>query len=144
MNNLIFEYYKTALLSIKRGNHNGLVINAKPLYFLSIFSLIDRKEEVYDNKLFFSETLNAEYLNTCKKYQPEIEPTPFFKPFYYSKSEPFYHLKYKQTPPDIGPSSRYIREYIDYAYLDNALWDLLQEAEAREQYKEAILRFFWN
>lgn len=142
MNELLFNFYKTAFLSITRGNHCGIVINAKPLYYITILDQINVKEEVIDNRIPFSENLNNAYINTCKDYQPEVEPTPFFKPYYYSKSEPFYHLKYRQEPPKIGPSAKFIRENIEYAYLDNALWDLLQETQVRQQLRETLVTHF--
>ena len=30
----------------------------------------------------------------------------------------------------------------EYGYLDNALWDLLQEEEVRQYYENQIIRFF--
>ncbi len=35
-----------------------------------------------------------------------------------------------------------IRDNVEYAYLDNALWDLLQEKDIRELVKSEIMRFF--
>lgn len=142
MNDLLFSFYKTAFLSIVRGNHRGVVINAKPLYYITIIDLIDKGEEVLNNKIPFSEILNEAYLSICKEYQPDIVPTPLFKPYYYSKNEHFYHLKFKQEPPNIGPSAKFICDNIEYAYLDNALWDLLQEPEVRQQLREALVTHF--
>lgn len=142
MNELLFSFYKTAFLSIIRGNHCGIVINAKPLYYIMIIDQIGKREEVINNKIPFSKTLNEAYLSICKEYQPDIIPTPFFKPYYYSKNEQFYHLKYKQEPPQTGPSAKFIRDNIEYAYLDNALWDLLQEPEVRQQLREALVSHF--
>lgn len=142
MNELLFSFYETAFLSIIRGNHRGIVINAKPLYYIMIIDQIDKREEVINNKIPFSKTLNEAYLSVCKEYQPDIIPTPFFKPYYYSKNEQFYHLKYKQEPPQAGPSAKFIRDNIEYAYLDNALWDLLQEPVVRQQLREALVTHF--
>lgn len=142
MNKLLFNFYKTAFLSINRGNHCGIVVNAKPLYYITIINQINKKEELIDNRIPFSEKMNNAYIYTCKEYQPNTKPTLFFKPYYYSKSEPFYHLKYKKEPPKTGPSTKFVRENIEYAYLDNALWDLLQEPQVQQQLREALVTHF--
>jgi putative restriction endonuclease len=65
--------------------------------------------------------------------------TPFFKPFYYLQFDGFWHLKGKTDNVKTDrPSPKFLRENIDYAYLDNALWDLLQEASIREHFKLII------
>ena len=46
MNDLLFSFYKTAFLSIVRGNHRGVVINAKPLYYITIIDLIDGNADI--------------------------------------------------------------------------------------------------
>lgn len=63
----------------------------------------------------------------------------FFKPFYYLQFDGFWHLKEKRGNVKTNrPSPRFIRENIEYAFLDNALWDLLQEASFREHFKLII------
>ncbi len=142
MNELLFSFNKTAFLSIVRGNHRGVVINAKPLYYITIIDRIGNEGNVINNKIPFSEILNNAYLSICKEYQPDIIPTPFFKPYYYSKNEQFYHLKYKQVPPQTCPSAKFVRDNIEYAYFDNALWDLLQDPENRQKLREALVTHF--
>ncbi len=142
MNELLFNFYKMTFLSINRGNHCGIVINAKPLYYITIINQINKKEELIDNRIPFSAKLNNAYICTCKEYQPNTDPTPFFKPYYYSKSEPFYHLKYKKEPPRTSLSAKSVRENIEYAYLDNALWDLLQEPQIQQQLRETLETHF--
>ena len=35
-----------------------------------------------------------------------------------------------------------MKDNVEYAYLDNALWDLLQDKDIRELMKSEIIRFF--
>lgn len=44
------DYYKTAILQLKRGNYNGHISNAKTYYLLSILERID-KGLLVDNKI---------------------------------------------------------------------------------------------
>ena len=46
------DYYKTAILQLKRGNYKGHVSNAKTYYLLSILERID-KGFLVDNKIIF-------------------------------------------------------------------------------------------
>ena len=37
------------------------------------------------------------------------------------------------------PSAKYLREHLQYAKLDDELWELLQDAENREYFKQNIM-----
>ena len=64
-------------------------------------------------------------------------------PYYFMNSESFWHLKWKENYIKTkAPSAKFIRDNIEYAYLDNALWDLLQEPEVRQQLREALVSHF--
>ena len=63
------------------------------------------------------------------------------KPFYHLQNDGFWHLQYINTPVYIN-SVKMVNNYVEYAYLDTALWDLLQDKEARKTVKEEIVRFF--
>lgn len=139
---LVLSMYRDLMLSITRGSYCGHVINAKPIYLLSIFSLIEN-DVVKDNRLYYNEELNDEYGRMFKEHTSDKQ-TPLFKPFVFMGSEPFYHLKWR-SPQDRLPhdsNGKFVRENIEYAYLDNALWDLLQEKETRDYLKETIINFY--
>ena len=63
------------------------------------------------------------------------------KPFYHLQNDGFWHIQYQNLPIYIN-SVKAINNHVEYAYLDNALWDLLQDKEARKTIKEEIVRFF--
>lgn len=143
MSGMMYTFYENAILSITRGNHKGVPINAKPIYYITVIDLIE-KGEIQNNKIFFSSELQKAFVATSKHFQPDLIPTPLFKPFYYSSSEIFYHLQVKKPLKTKGLSSLYIRENVEYAYLDNALWDLLQNANNRFRLRLAIVKHFFN
>ena len=65
--------------------------------------------------------------------------TPYQYPLYFLENEDFYHLKWKDNKVVTHtPSAKLIRENVKYAYLDNALWDLLQEKEMRDHFRRII------
>ena len=41
-----------------------------------------------------------------------------------------------------APSAKFIRDNIEYAYLDNALWDILQNPDTRDYLKEKIINAY--
>ncbi len=143
MTSALYSFYKSAFFSITRGNHKGVVINAKPIYYLTLIDFID-KGLIQNNRIYFTAELQKDYIRISKIYQPNITPTPFFKPFFYSKSEHFYHLQTKTPLKEKGLSSLYIRDNVDYAYLDNALWDLLQNPKYRIRLRSAIVKHFFG
>ncbi|MBO5614531.1 MAG: hypothetical protein J5932_00215 [Prevotella sp.] len=95
------------------------------------------KDFVHDNCIYFDKVSEEFYKKISATYGEAI--TPFFKPFYYLQFDGFWHLKGKRDNVKTNrPSPRFIRENIEYAFLDNALWDLLQEASIREHFKLII------
>lgn len=133
---LNYQLYENMLLTLKRNCKNGITSVAKPIYVLSIFEAIETNI-VFDNKLYPKDLMPI-YTKMCKKKR--IEKIPFFYyPYCYLQSDGFYNLHWKGPQLKIiSPSAKFIREHIDFAYLDNTLWDLLQDVEVRQEYKELI------
>lgn len=138
----LLEAYSDAVLSIKRGTHNGAYMNAKPLFLLTIISLID-KGMLKLNRIFYNEVLKNEYHQINEKYLNTKE-TPLFKPYVFMSAEPFYHICWKvhqeRLPND--SNNRFVKDNIEYALLDNALWDILQDNQQREYIKELIINTY--
>lgn len=127
---------------MNRGSYGGVPINAKPLYLLAIFDGI-KEGKIIGNKLQLAKALEESYLQVCQNYEPTKTPAPFFKPFFHLKSESFYFIKWKDGK-DIQnagktPSAKYLRENVEYAALDDQLWDMLQDTEIREDFKMSII-----
>lgn len=139
------DYYKNVLLSISRGYHKGVPSNAKIMYLLAIMKGIERGI-LLGNRFNYEPQLIALYKETCEEYEPNKVATLFYKPFYHSKGEQYYVLRLKtgaQIPAKSHtPSTKFLREQVEYAALDEELWDLLQDAEIREEYRQALIRRF--
>lgn len=67
-------------------------------------------------------------------------------PYYYMKNEPFWSLQLSKENVVMPktPHPGFIEENVSYAYLDDALWNLLQDKTAREELKQTILNFFFK
>lgn len=140
--NLNIIYYHDLLLRLRRGNCCGVVSNAKPLFLITTINMIN-DNEIVNNKIYFDSSLFEHYLQVCRSYDPTSPATPIYKPFFYLCSDGFYNIQWKSpiTVKD-PPSSRFVRENAEYAYFDNALWDILQIKEVREEYTKALVDYF--
>ena len=137
------DYYKTAILQLKRGNYNGHVSNAKTYYLLSILERID-KGLLVDNKIKFDDESKKFYETQCLAYKDVV--TPFVKPYFHLSSSLFYHIKWtKGTKVESyakTPSGKFLKEKSEYAYLDDSFWELLKGAEYRKEIKQLIVKTF--
>lgn len=140
MNNLKLQYYCYVFMQMKRGNSRGRIINAKPIFLLSLFDLIEKKE-IIDNKVFYAEQVEGCYKHCYNTYEPAMEVTPLYKPFYHLISDGFWHIEWK-VQSEIKISAKYLKENVKYARFDNALWDLLQDSESRQALREVIIKHF--
>lgn len=134
------QIYHDILLSVKRGSYKGKPINAKPLLLLAALEAIE-KQVVLENQFYFSAELEDIYKEISSLNNLPI--TPFFKPFYYLSYDEFWHLKWKSVAyNERHPSPNFLRSNIEYAYLDGALWDLLQDKETRDYFRKAIEDYY--
>ncbi len=141
-NEYLYDLYRIAFLSVKQKSTNGVTNAAKPALVIAVIDAI-AAGEVKNNQIRFQD-IEARYISTLEKWQPE--KTPLKYPFYHMESDGFWHLKWigERSTKRISPSAKFLRENIEYAYFDNALWDLLQDEEARNGYIEAITKYFKN
>lgn len=137
--NYRLEIFRQMFLYMRRGKSNGVYINAKPIFCLALidWSETSQKNEIkWNDKVLFS---NYELIFNSFE---EKNKTPIWKPFYYLSSEPFYSLIWNGSLPKkngIQVSAKFLREHLQYAKLDDDLWELLQEPGNREYLKNAII-----
>lgn len=139
-------YYRGVLLETHRGNGRGIISNAKPYLLLSIICLIEKGDIIGNRIAFDNSKLLETYNSISKKYEPEKVVTPLLKPFFHLNREPYYYLKWKSAAKipkqSTTPSAKFLRENVEYACLDDDLWDLLQDPETRNELRDAIIDYF--
>lgn len=137
------QLYKTMILQTRRGaSRNGGIINAKPIFVLSLIEVIRRNAYKF-NKIYFDDELNSVYKQLYVRYNPNLTLAPLYQPFYYLVNDGYWHIKWaKQPESNARPSAKLLREYASYGYLDNALWDLLQDEEVRNYFENQIISYF--
>ena len=143
MTNFALELYRQMVTSLKRGNTKGVFSNAKPIFLLSIIDYIPQMKEKNQFKWEVKEWQRI-YEDLYKKME-NSKTTPFWKPFYYMSSEPFYSLKWETMPTDKAlkfPSGKTLKDHLAYAQLDAELWELLQEEENRAYLRQCIINTY--
>ena len=139
------EYYNTALQQIKRGHSKGKVSNAK-IYFL--LSVVDRIENgtLQENKILFDDVSLEYYERQCRLHSDII--TPFTKPYFHLSSSLFYHIKWKDGVRILSyaktPSSKFIKDNSEFAFLDESLWKMLNNENCRKEFNQLIIRTYLN
>lgn len=137
MNQILVSFYKDAFSALHCSVYRGKVNIAKPLLLLSILKLIG--DDVQSNRIEIY-SIKEKYEELQKQY---AATTPYQYPLYFLENEVFFHLKWKETRIKTHtPSAKLIRENIEYAFLDNALWDLLQEQQMREYFQTLVVNNF--
>ena len=137
-NSILLSLYNDAFASIHCQIYKGKLNIAKPLIIMSMFELIEQ-EHVFLNKFYIAD-IKESYERLQKKYSAT---TPYQYPLYFLENESFYHLKWKNGRIKTHtPSAKLIRENVEYAYFDNALWYLVQNQEMRNHFRTIIENYY--
>ena len=139
-NEYLYDLYRIVFLSVKQKCTNGVLNAAKPALVISVIDAI-AAGEVKNNQIRYDD-IRERYIKELAEWQRD--KTPLNYPFYFLERDGFWHFKWVGDEPakQTTPSSGFIRNNIEFAYFDNALWDILQDKEARNGYKEAITTYF--
>ena len=139
-NEYLYDLYRIAFLSVKQKCTNGVLNAAKPALVIAVISAIS-DGEIKNNQISFVD-IRERYTKELAEWQRD--KTPLNYPFYFLERDGFWHLKWKGNEPakQAAPSAKFIKDNIEYAFFDNALWDLLQDEETRKSYIEAITKYF--
>lgn len=130
------DLYSDIIRKIRCGSYHGKTIKAKPILLYSIINMIE-SGIVVNNRIPFDPCTENAYKETFVLFG--LSTTPFFKPYFYLQFDELWHLEWNSGKIETDKiSAKLIRENVKYAYLDNALWDLLQEQEMRDYFRELI------
>ena len=152
----INSYKKLAKYIDQFSNLNVRILHGdsaphKPILLLTIISLIE-SGDIWKNAIYPTDKIKAIFEALWMNYvrnntQFVIAP---WTPFWHMKNEPFWHFKPKQLGFDIDSlvdtgqtaSIGQIRDHIDYAYLDQELYDILQDKEFRNILKRQLIETY--
>lgn len=136
-----YMYYRDLIIFTQRGNYRGRISNAKPIFVIALIDAIERKIFVDNRLLWGNSEFEAIYYKHSEHYHNR---TRIILPFFHLDTSEYFHVKWRQKYHGLNhmPSIRFMIDNVEYAFLDNALWDILQDRETRELLKNEIIRFF--
>ena len=144
------SFYLNVLTSLKRATVETTKAPHKPVLILSVIDLI-RTKHITENKIFISPELVARFNDNWKAYVTQDYFTPNFSlPFFHLRSETFWNLQTKPGRQFLLTKSHSIKslsslnDTIDYAYLEEELYNLLQQQTEREALYQHLKRFYFN
>lgn len=143
MNELAYSYYKNVLIQIKRNVYRGVASPSKPILLLAVIDNI-QNGSIVSNTIYFDTRL-VNYYNNLYRSLVKTNLSPMCYPFFHLENDGFWHLKWRQSPVKVVTiNAKIIRDNIEYAYLDNALWDLLQDPATCSSFRHTIEKFYFS
>lgn len=135
---------------LNRATKNGVKAPHKPILLLSILQTINYGE-IKENKIEITPVLVARFKDNWKWLVREsFFNANFSLPFFHMRSEKFWHLKTLPGKEIILTNSNSIKSFaqlkdsVDYAYLDELLFNTLQQKESRDILYQFLLEHFFN
>lgn len=146
-NEVRLKYYLSEVCKLNCAYIYGRKILAKPILLLAIFNLIEESKVNRNhfewNKGVYKYLIDC-YTDLYKVYQPNQYITPLFKPYYHLERDGFWHHKYcnEEITRPRSVSSKWLSNNVLYSYLDQSLWELLQDFNYREEFRQQIISFY--
>ncbi len=117
----------------------------KPILLLSVIDLITQGL-IQDNRIPVSDDL----IDTFNRYWQVLASDSSYKgglhyPFLYLQSEEFWYVKFKPEFQGLQPkTTNKLKEAVEYAHLDNQLFDLLQDEISRQELIDTLIAVWFS
>ena len=145
VNNNTNASYVEIFRNLSTGVQNGKKLPHKAVLLLSILTLIENGT-ITENKIHLNKTIANTFASTWGEYLHNTKTPSVWIPFWYMKSEPFWHFKALADENILQnllcfaghPSVGQMRNVIKYAYVDEQLFSLMQDREESSKLKKAL------
>lgn len=139
------EDYEKEFACLSVGIVGGRKLPHKAILLISIMNLIETGA-IEENKIPLGKIVSSAFTSIWKKYCDGIKVPSVWIPFWYMKSESFWHFKHNGSEDLLQgllqfaghPSVGQMRPVIKYAYLDKELYMYIVNAKARERLKNVL------
>ncbi len=140
-------YYQEKLSSLNVDRSSG---HPKPHKICLLFAVIDLidKGSITQNRIELNDDLKSAFTFHFEKLKKGNDANNINQPFYHLLSEGFWHFKLKPNATQgleqlkaagRTPSENQLKNLIEYAYLDQELFDYLKSKQTKPVLKEALL-----
>ena len=134
---------------LSTGVQNGKKLPHKAVLLLSILTLIENGT-ITENKIHLDKSIANTFASTWGNYLQNNKIPSVWIPFWYMKSEPFWHFKALADENILQnllcfaghPSVGQMRSVIKYAYVDEQLFSLMKDRKERSKMKEALIETY--
>lgn len=136
--------YESQLTSLHTNVQKGTPAPHKAILLLAIIDLIE-EGEIIDSRIFLTEQLEAKFSKLWAYYigKSQLFAADIFKPYFHMTHESFWKLipKDETMPEKVDPkySRNWIKDHYQYAQIDDALFNLLQNDRVRAEYRLALI-----
>jgi len=141
------SYYTKKFTNLRVSRSSGIAPN-KPILLLSVIEMI-AQEQITTNRIYLSGELIATFLNLWA-YLATERKSDIGLPFYHLINDNFWHYKMKPGFDSLITAKVKVRTVstisatVDYAYLDEELWAILQIPQARNILSNAIINLWFS
>ena len=140
------EDYAKEFACLSVGVFGGRKLPHKAILLISIMNMIET-DVIEENKIPLDKRISSAFISTWKNYFNGARVPSVWIPFWYMKSESFWHFKAAESEELLSallsfaghPSVGQMRPIIIYAYLDRALFDYLENEGCRRKLKEVLI-----
>lgn len=146
----LIKKYAALFSKLNRATQNGVKAPHKPVLLISILQAID-SAEIKENRIEITPVLVARFKDNWKWLVKESFFSPNFSlPFFHMKTEKFWHLRISPGKEIVLTSSNSVRSFtqlkeaVDYAYLDESLFDILQQKSERDLFYHLLLENYFK
>lgn len=128
-----------------RVNSGGANKSPHKVAMLQVIMDLVESGEVKQNRFYFDDNLKRRFTERFRALASQSDRNNPHLPFFHLRSEGFWHHKIKPGQLEryqqltTATSSSVINTHIDYAYLDDELFELLDNRIARELLRSALL-----
>ena len=141
--------YVEIFRNLSTGVQNGKKLPHKAVLLLSILTLIENGT-ITENKIHLNKTITNTFASTWIDYLHNSKIPSVWIPFWYMKSESFWHFKALADENILQnllcfaghPSVGQMRNVIKYAYVDEQLFSLMQDREERLKLKKVLIETY--
>lgn len=142
-------FYFSKFSKLNTAKVNGLPAPHKPVLLLAIIRGFE-KGEIESNRIYILPELIASFKDLWHQLVTQPFFTPNFSlPFYHLQSDGFWHIQTIIGRELLLTTSRsiksfaHLKEVVDFAYLDEELYQLLTQSKSRNLLQQALLaRYF--
>jgi putative restriction endonuclease len=141
--------YVEMFSNLSTGVQNGKKLPHKAVLLLSILKLVGNGT-INDNKIDLCKTIASSFADTWDSFQLGAKIPSVWMPFWYMKSEPFWHFKASTDESMLRnllcfaghPTVGQMRNVIKCAFVDEQLFKLMQDGQERSVLANALIETY--